>query len=130
MSEFTEWKSLRFKDICRLKSDKITVDSSDIQTYISTENMLPNFGGVQSAKNIPLTGKLNTFKYGEVLFSNIRTYFKKVWIATFDGVASPDVLIFSAMKNCESQYLYYMMCEPQFTEFTVLTSRGAKMPRR
>ncbi|HGN0006597.1 restriction endonuclease subunit S [Providencia hangzhouensis] len=129
MSEFTEWKSLRFKDICRLKSDKITVDSSDIQTYISTENMLPNFGGVQSAKNIPLTGKLNTFKYGEVLFSNIRTYFKKVWIATFDGVASPDVLIFSAMKNCESQYLYYMMCEPQFTEFTVLTSRGAKMPR-
>lgn len=129
MSEFTEWKSLRFKDICRLKSDKVTVDSSDIQTYISTENMLPNFGGVQSAKNIPLTGKLNTFKYGDVLFSNIRTYFKKVWIATFDGVASPDVLIFSAMKNCESQYLYYMMCEPQFTEFTVLTSRGAKMPR-
>ncbi|MEQ5204804.1 restriction endonuclease subunit S [Providencia stuartii] len=129
MSEFTEWKSLRFKDICRLKSDKVTVDSSDIQTYISTENMLPNLGGVQSAKNIPLTGKLNTFKYGDVLFSNIRTYFKKVWIATFDGVASPDVLIFSAMKNCESQYLYYMMCEPQFTEFTVLTSRGAKMPR-
>ncbi|MEY0435310.1 restriction endonuclease subunit S [Providencia huaxiensis] len=129
MSEFTEWKSLRFKDICRLKSDKVTVDSSDIQTYISTENMLPNFGGVQSAKNIPLTGKLNTFKYGDVLFSNIRTYFKKVWIATFDGVVSPDVLIFSAMKNCESQYLYYMMCEPQFTEFTVLTSRGAKMPR-
>ncbi|MEQ5434263.1 restriction endonuclease subunit S [Providencia huaxiensis] len=129
MSEFTEWKTLQFKDICRLKSDKVTVDSSDIQTYISTENMLPNFGGVQSAKNIPLTGKLNTFKYGDVLFSNIRTYFKKVWIATFDGVASPDVLIFSAMKNCESQYLYYMMCEPQFTEFTVLTSRGAKMPR-
>lgn len=129
MSEFTEWKSLQFKDICRLKSDKVTVDSSDIQTYISTENMLPNFGGVQSAKNIPLTGKLNTFKYGDVLFSNIRTYFKKVWIATFDGVVSPDVLIFSAMKNCESQYLYYMMCEPQFTEFTVLTSRGAKMPR-
>ncbi|QPT33057.1 restriction endonuclease subunit S [Proteus penneri] len=129
MNEFTEWKTLQFKDICRLKSDKVTVDSSDIQTYISTENMLPNFGGVQSAKNIPLTGKLNTFKYGDVLFSNIRTYFKKVWIATFDGVASPDVLIFSAMKNCEPQYLYYMMCEPQFTEFTVLTSRGAKMPR-
>lgn len=46
MSEFTEWKSLQFKDICRLKNNKVTVDSSDIQTYISTENMLPNFGGV------------------------------------------------------------------------------------
>lgn len=52
-----------------------------------------------------------------------------MWIATFDGVASPDVLIFSVMKHCVPQYLYYMMCEPQFTEFTVLTSRGAKMPR-
>ncbi len=93
--------------------------------------MVSNFGGVQIATSIPAQGKVNTFKIGDTLFSNIRTYFKKVWQAKFSGCCSNDVLIFRS-KNKEilhPDYLFNICCWDIFTEFSVRTSKGAKMPR-
>ncbi|MCQ8213630.1 hypothetical protein NON08_14075 [Cetobacterium somerae] len=61
--------------------------------YISTENMIVNRGGVTKATNIPQNAKVNCFSENDILFSNIRTYFKKLWKADFNGGASNDVLI-------------------------------------
>ena len=117
------------KDICDLITVKTNIKNASIENYISTENMLPNFGGVEYAENLPSSNTVNTFIPQDVLFSNIRTYFKKVWFSRFNGTASADVLVFRAKDNCDSKFLYYLLCDPSFTEYTVLTSKGAKMPR-
>ncbi|MDV7494536.1 restriction endonuclease subunit S [Acinetobacter baumannii] len=125
----SEWKACLLKDLCDFISTKTSITNATLQNYVSTENMLPNFGGVVNADKLPSGNTINSFQRGDVLFSNIRTYFKKVWFAEFNGTVSADVLVVRAKSVCDPRFLYYLLCEPDFTEYTVLTSRGAKMPR-
>lgn len=127
--ENREWKEYKLSDICNIISTKTSIQNATLENYISTENMINDFGGVQNAEKLPTTNTVNSFFKDDILFSNIRTYFKKVWYAKFDGTVSQDVLTFRAKDNVIPNYLYYTLCNPEFTEYTVLTSKGAKMPR-
>ena len=126
-----EWAEDRFGSLVRFVSEKSQAKDANINTYISTENMLPDFGGVTSASALPLSGSVTRFKAGDTLFSNIRTYFKKVWQAKFDGCCSNDVLVFRP-ANTEmllQDYLHHICRWEKFTELSIRTSKGAKMPR-
>lgn len=125
----SEWAELQLSDICNIISTKTSMTNASLENYVSTENMVSNFGGLVKAEKLPSGTMVNAFLEEDVLFSNIRTYFKKVWFAQFNGTVSADVLVFRAKQICDPQFLYYILCEPDFTEYTVLTSRGAKMPR-
>ena len=125
------WTEERFGSLVRLVSDKSPTKDANINTYISTENMLVNFGGIVAASALPPTGNVNRFKAGDTLFSNIRTYFKKVWKARFDGYCSNDVLVLRP-ENAGAltpDYLHQICRWQQFTEMSIRTSKGAKMPR-
>ena len=118
-------------DIADFISDKIEFSSIELDKYISTDNMLPNFNGVTLSTVEPSLNKCTKFKAGDTLFSNIRTYFKKVWFADFDGGCSPDVIVMRT-KNEElvlPEFLYLLICSEDFINFTVMSSNGAKMPR-
>src|SRR5690554_1510090 len=127
--ENRKWKEVKISNICEIISTKTSIQNATLENYISTENMINDFGGVQNAEKLPTTNTVNAFLKDDILFSNIRTYFKKVWFAKFDGTVSQDVLTFRAKDNVIPKYLYYTLCNPEFTEYTVLTSKGAKMPR-
>lgn len=126
-----KWIEDRFGSLVRFVPEKSQAMDANISTYISTENMLSNFGGIAPACSLPLSGRVTRFKVGDTLFSNIRTYFKKVWQAKFDGYCSNDVLVFRP-ENSETllrDYLYQICRWEKFTELSVRTSKGAKMPR-
>ncbi|MEI7489060.1 MAG: restriction endonuclease subunit S [Chryseobacterium sp.] len=93
--------------------------------------MLVDRGGITEASNIPKIPKFNHYQPSDTLLSNIRTYFRKVWIADREGGASPDVLILRPIDTQElcSQYLFYIISSQEFIDYTNLTSKGAKMPR-
>jgi type I restriction enzyme, S subunit len=112
-------------------NDKISSTKVTLNTYVSTDNMIVDRGGVEAATKLPLASKFNHFKVTDTLFSNIRTYFRKVWLADIDGGASPDVLIFRTKDSdiLEPTFLYYLLSDKKFADYTVLTSKGAKMPR-
>lgn len=125
-----EWKEYKLGEIAEIISERVNISYATVENYISTENMINNFGGVTKAEKLPIASSINRFQEKDVLFSNIRTYFKKVWKSTFNGTVSPDVLVFREKKGIvKSSYLFYLLCNPDFTEYSVLTSRGAKMPR-
>ena len=44
-----EWTEYRLGDICTFGKEKTEVTSLTNETYISTENMLPNRGGITKA---------------------------------------------------------------------------------
>ncbi len=125
----SEWREVILDDVTNLVSSKVKVSELSLENYISTENMLPNLGGVSVTSGLPTTEKTRGFLIDDVLFSNIRTYFKKVWSAKFSGGCSNDVLVFRAKEGLDKKFLYYVLADENFIEYSVKTSKGTKMPR-
>lgn len=115
--------------ICNYRNEKVNVETLNNRTYISTENMLPNKRGVVKATSLPNILQTQKFKKGDVLVSNIRPYFKKIWKAEFDGGCSNDVLVFYANDNIDANFLYYILSDDSFFNYSMTTSKGTKMPR-
>ncbi|KZX15248.1 type I restriction modification DNA specificity domain protein [Methanobrevibacter cuticularis] len=122
-------------NICSLISEKIKINEKinentiNLHNYISTENMLPNREGVRNAEKLPSTNSINTFSKNDVLISNIRPYFKKIWFANYDGGCSGDILVLRPKKNIHPLFLYYILSNDEFFEYATLTAKGTKMPR-
>lgn len=116
-------------DICDYAKGKVNVATLDDETYISTENMVPNKGGITSASSLPTIVQTQSFRAGDVLISNIRPYFKKIWFAEFDGGCSNDVLVLRAKEGVSERFLYYVLADDAFFDYSMATSKGTKMPR-
>lgn len=127
----SEWKEYELDHVVEMQNRKTDSININIDNYISTENMLPDKGGVKKAASLPEQEKYLEFLTGDVLVSNIRTYFKKVWKATFDGGASNDVIVFRTKNNelLDQSFLYFLLSDEKFIEYTVTTAKGTKMPR-
>lgn len=115
--------------ICDYVKDKVEVSSLTRNNYISTENMLPNKEGIEDAMSLPALSQTQKYKKGDVLLSNIRPYFKKIWFAQGDGGCSNDVLVFRAKAGIEPMFLYYVLSNDDFFQYSMATSKGTKMPR-
>lgn len=119
----------RLEDICSFRKEKVAVSSLTLKNYISTENMLPNKAGITKATSLPKCNTTQRFECGDVLVSNIRPYFKKIWKAKFNGGCSNDVLVFSSKEGFDTEFLYYVLSDDSFFEYSMATSKGTKMPR-
>ena len=119
---------MELKDICQYVSDRVATTSLSTSNYISTENMLPNKGGVVIANGLPV-GNAVAFAKNDVLVSNIRPYFKKIWQANKNGGCSADVLCFRKNENVDNKYFYYLLSQQSFFDHMMLGSKGCKMPR-
>lgn len=125
----SNWKKCRLGDACYFGKDRIDIANLNLSNYISTENMLPERGGITEAANLPSVEQTPCFFADDILVSNIRPYFKKIWRATFSGGCSPDVLVFKAKENISKRYLYYILSADIFFNYCTATSKGTKMPR-
>ena len=65
----------------------------------------------------------------DTLVSNIRPYFKKIWFAESDGGCSNDVLVLRAKEGIDAKFLYYVLADDAFFDYSNATSKGTKMPR-
>ncbi len=116
-------------DISSYVDGKVEITSLNKDTYISTENMLPNKGGVILSSSLPGVNQTQRYEIGDVLVSNIRPYFKKIWHATNKGGCSNDVLVFRAKDNTDPDFLYYVLANDKFFDYSMATAKGTKMPR-
>lgn len=123
----------KLSEICDLINDKIKLNNCINEnlgkSYVSTENMLQNKAGITTPSSIPSAGSITAYKENDVLVSNIRPYFKKIWKATFFGGCSNDVLVFRAKNGITADFLYYTLADDRFFDYSMQTSKGTKMPR-
>lgn len=121
------------KNICDLINEKISanelINKNIASTYVSTENMISNKGGIIEPSSIPSNGTVTVYKKGDILVSNIRPYFKKIWLAKRNGACSNDVLVFRANDTTDANFLYYVLANDDFFTYSMATSKGTKMPR-
>lgn len=109
--------------------EHIAVSSLDGDHYFSTENMLPNRGGVCRAASLPEQEKAVRVEAGDVLISNIRPYFKKIWLAKELAGCSNDVLCIRAKSMCLPEFLFYYLSSDTFFDYVMTGAKGTKMPR-
>lgn len=119
----------KLSDICSFRKGKVEVENLNAKNYISTENMLPNKCGITEASSLPTVSLTQEYNSGDVLVSNIRPYFKKIWQAEYDGGCSNDVLVFVPKPNTDKDFLYYVLADDDFFTYSMATSKGTKMPR-
>lgn len=125
----SEWKECRLGDVCRYVRDRRSVDGLTVENYISTENLIPNKGGYTKASSVPEGVQVTEFHVGDVLVSNIRPYFKKIWQATFDSGCSNDVLAFRSNEGVDPRWLYFVIANDKFFDHCMAGAKGCKMPR-
>lgn len=126
----SEWKEYKLGEVCSFVKDKISIRDVGAKVYISTENMLPDKGGITQSSSIPSEGMVTRYYPETILISNIRPYFKKIWLAKSDGGCSNDVLCFKGNDGLvNSNFLYYLLSQDTFFEYVMLGSKGCKMPR-
>ena len=120
---------MKICDIAKIINSKIEGSLLNNSNYISTENMIANCGGVVESSSVP-SAKVTHFLDGDILLSNIRPYFKKVWFAKIEGGCSNDVICIRTINNaCLRKYIYYALCTDKFIDTFSASSKGTKMPR-
>ena len=120
-SEYPIWRKKRLRDVCSLVGERGRGSG-----YLGTENMLPDFAGVDFSSE--RLGNGTVFGIGDVLISNIRPYLKKTWKADKSGVCSTDILVFHA-NNVTEGYLYQIISNDSFIKYVMSAAKGSKMPR-
>lgn len=120
---------LKLSDLCYYADGRVAISDLDLDTYISTENMLPNKEGITRSSGLPTVSQTQAYQADDVLVSNIRPYFRKIWFADRDGGCSNDVLVLRAKETCNPGFLYYLLSDNNFFDYATATSKGTKMPR-
>ena len=123
------WELQQIKDIAKYCTNKISLKDLTLENYISTENMLPEKKGIEKASSLPKANSVPAFRQGNILVSNIRPYFKKIWFSFFDGGHSNDVLNFDVLEKGTEEYLYNLIYQDSFFDRMMASSKGSKMPR-
>ncbi len=57
------------------------------------------------------------FSKGDVLYSRMRPYLNKVWVADFDGICSAEFLVFSALGGLNKRFLALRLNAEDFVAF-------------
>ena len=116
-------------DICSYSKEKVAVSELNVNTYFSTENMLPEKAGSTKATSLPTTLQTTACRKGDTLISNIRPYFKKIVYCEDMCGCSTDVLCFTPVQPQYAAYLFSTLYTDKFFAFMVAGSKGTKMPR-
>ena len=124
-----EWEEGKLGDICDYVTDKIDVTNINQDTYVSTENMCSNKQGIVMSSSKPQNIKVTKYLVNDVLLSNIRPYFKKIWLSDMNGGCSNDVLCIRSKKDEFKYFTYYNIRQDEFFDYVMLGSKGCKMPR-
>lgn len=110
-------------------SSKISTNNLTPENYITTDNMLPDKAGIIYSENIPKNTRVTQFLKDDILLSNIRPYFKKIWLAEYTGGCSADVLVFRTNDKYDPKYIKYCLSQDAFFAYDMAGSKGSKMPR-
>ena len=79
---------------------------------------------------VPTSGNLTEYRNDDILIGNIRPYLKKIWHADRVGGTNGDVLVIRPTSEAiKPRYLYQILADEKFFEYSMQHAKGAKMPR-
>lgn len=112
----SEWVSVPFRDAADIASNLVDPRTIGALPHIAPNHIASGLPHLLSHNTIAedkvISGK-HRFYPGQILYSKIRPYLRKVVLVDFEGACSADMYPINA--RCNSRYLMYWMLSPQFT---------------
>ena len=109
-----------------------TIDPRKIEecAYIGLEHIVVNQLCLSSiGRSSTVESAKLKFKSGDILFGKLRPYFRKVLLATFDGVCSTDIWVVRPAPGIDNRFLFYWMASNEFVNNANQGAEGTRMPR-
>lgn len=101
--------------------------------HVSGENIESGTGRlleVRSAAEDGMTSGKYLFEPGDVLYSKLRPYLRKVTLVDFRGLCSADMYPVRALEDrLDSRFLKWLLLSAEFTAYADEESRRARMPK-
>lgn len=127
-----EWNVEKFGNVVQPSNSRINpAISGGGHLCIELEHISQNRGTILGSTKTTLNSSIkNNFKEQSVLFGKLRSYLRKYWFATKEGVCSTEIWVFNAIDNPKvtPKFLYQIV---QLESFIELASEGygTHMPR-
>lgn len=126
-----KWEAKRFDEVTRLRAERVNPHRSDYREFcVELEHIEPTTGRLLGHTATSDGSSLKSvFRQGDVLFGKLRSYLRKSWYATRDGVCSTEVWVFVAERDLlVPRFLAQVVMHDQFVEATS-SAYGTHMPR-
>ena len=128
------WEEKKLGDICEIRS--ILVDPTEDQyknlLHVGGANIVSETGeliDLKTAAEEELTSGKFTFNDKDVLYNKIRPYLIKVSRPDFSGLCSADMYPLTSKGGMTRDYLYYILVSRDFTDYAIMNSARAGMPK-
>lgn len=130
------WRELRLKYAVELSNSRTESSSNDF-AYVGLENIESGTGRlIPKAENqtngdgeTESNSVVNVFEKGDVLFSKLRPYLAKGFIAKEPGTSTTELLVFKPKESTDKKFLLYTLLSPNFVKFVDSATFGSRMPR-
>lgn len=129
------WKWIRLGDCSSYAQRKEKVSANSIKEEVwslDLEDIEKETGIILQksfASERKITGDKVKFYSGQVLYSKLRPYLKKVLVAPNDGICSSEIVPFSMYGGINPQYMVYVLVGPYVDYVVNAVTYGVKMPR-
>ena len=129
------WMWVRFGDIStynyrkeKVSANQITEDmwSLDLEDIEKESGKIVN---ICKASERKISGDKVRFYKGQILYSKLRPYLKKILVAPDDGICSSEMVPFNLYGNIDTQYAEYFLKSPHVDFIINSVTYGVKMPR-
>ncbi|MDD6152020.1 MAG: restriction endonuclease subunit S [Bacteroidales bacterium] len=128
------WQRKRLEEICQITAELInpTLPEYINQIHIGGANIVAETGvliGLKTSREENLISGKFPFDETMVLYSKIRPYLKKVCCPDFQGICSADIYPLKPNQDVDRTFLYYILLSQDFTDYAILGSARAGMPK-
>lgn len=121
------WKLNKIKYLTTIRSESAIYNPEEGK-YIGLENVNGYSDNVVETDTEYDYSMQSICKKDDILFSKLRPYLAKVFIAKHNSFCTGEFIVFSSF-NGDRRYLFYSILNPKFIENINSSTYGAKMPR-
>lgn len=128
------WKWVRLGDCTGYAQTKEKISPKDIRGdmwSLDLEDIQKDTGAIlvkTKASERKINGDKVVFRKGQILYSKLRPYLKKILVAPDDGICTPELVPFDTYLVDEN-YIAYVLKSPHIDYVINSVTYGVKMPR-
>lgn len=130
-----KWPERAIGEICKISAKQVNpeLDKYKDLPYVNGENIASGKGHIlflKSAGDLRMRSGKYLFAPGDVLYSKLRPYLRKVTTVDFRGLCSADMYPLTPVQCLVHQdYLKYILLSKPFSEYAESESQRTRMPK-
>ena len=129
------WMWVRFGAVSTYNQRKEKISANDIVEDMwsldleDIEKESGNIINICKASERKISGDKVQFHKGQILYSKLRPYLKKILVAPNNGICSSEMVPFNLYGDIDAQYVVYFLKSPSVDFIINSVTYGVKMPR-